>query len=150
MPSFQLRPYRADDEDASIALWLETWRQAYPSINFDARVDWWRARWRDELVPIAQIVVAEQDNALIGFVTIDGTGYLDQLVVSPSQWGSPVSGALVDEAKRLSPAGVTLKVNADNFRAIRFYERNGFKKTGDEVNSSGRAVDLMAWSASPL
>jgi putative acetyltransferase len=146
MPSFQLRPYRADDEDASIALWLETWRQAYPSINFDARVDWWRARWRDELVPVAQIVVAEQDNALIGFVTIDGTGYLDQLVVSPSQWGSPVSGALVDEAKRLSPAGVTLKVNADNFRAIKFYERNGFKKTGDEVNSSGRAVDLMAWT----
>lgn len=146
MPSFQLRPYRADDEDASIALWLETWRQAYPAINFDARVDWWRARWRNELVPVAQIVVAEQDNALIGFVTIDGTGYLDQLVVSPAQWGSPVSGALVDEAKRLSPAGVTLKVNADNFRAIRFYERNGFRKTGDEVNSSGRVVDLMEWS----
>jgi putative acetyltransferase len=146
MPSFQLRPYRADDEDASIALWLETWRQAYPSINFDARVDWWRERWRNELVPVAQIVVAEQDNALIGFVTIDSKGYLDQLVVSPSQWGSPVSRALMDEAKRLSPAGVTLKVNADNFRAIRFYERNGFRKTGDEVNSSGRAVDLMEWS----
>jgi putative acetyltransferase len=146
MPSFQLRPYRADDEDASIALWLETWRQAYPTINFDARVDWWRARWCNELVPVAQIVVAEQDNALIGFVTIDGTGYLDQLVVSPSQWGSLVSGALVDEAKRLSPARVTLKVNADNARAIKFYKRNGFKKTGDEVNSSGRTVDLMEWS----
>ena len=144
-PAFHLRPYRASDEDASIALWLETWRQAYPSIDFDKRVEWWRERWRTELVPVAQIVVAEQDGALIGFVTIDGTGYLDQLVVSPSQWGSPVSGSLVDEAKRLSPSGVTLKVNADNFRAIRFYERNGFAKTGEEVNSSGRAVWMMAW-----
>jgi putative acetyltransferase len=145
--AFQLRPYRESDEDASIALWLETWRQAYPSINFDARVDWWRARWRQELVPVAQIVVAEQNNALIGFVTIDGTGYLDQLVVSPTQWGTNVSRALVDEAKRLSPDGVTLKVNADNVRAIKFYERNGFVRTGEEVNSSERAVLLMAWKA---
>jgi putative acetyltransferase len=143
---YRLRPYATADEDASIALWLETWRQAYPSIDFDARVDWWRERWRTELVPLAQIVVAEQDDALIGFVTIDGTGYLDQLVVSPAQWGSSISRALVDEAKRLSPGGVTLKVNADNVRAIRFYERNGFAKTGEEVNSSGRAVWMMAWT----
>jgi putative acetyltransferase len=143
--AFQLRSYRESDEDSSIALWLETWRQAYPSINFDARVDWWRNRWRTELVPVAQIVIAEQDGALVGFVTIDGTGYLDQLVVSPAQWGSDVSRALVDDAKRLSPNGVTLKVNADNIRAIKFYMRNGFVKTGDEVNTSGRAVDLMEW-----
>jgi putative acetyltransferase len=143
--AFQLRSYRESDEDSSIALWLETWRQAYPSINFDARVDWWRERWRTELVPVAQIVVAEQNGAMVGFVTIDGTGYLDQLVVSPAQWGSDVSRALVDETKRLSPTGVTLKVNADNIRAIKFYARNGFVKTGDEVNTSGRAVDLMEW-----
>jgi putative acetyltransferase len=143
--AFQLRSYRESDEDSSIALWLETWRQAYPSINFDARVDWWRERWRTELVPVAQIVVAEQNGAMVGFVTIDGTGYLDQLVVSPAQWGSDVSRALVDETKRLSPTGVTLKVNADNARAIKFYVRNGFVKTGDEVNTSGRAVDLMEW-----
>jgi putative acetyltransferase len=142
----ELRRYRTSDEDAAIALWLETWRKAYPSIDFDARVDWWRERWRTELVPVAQIVVAEQDGALIGFVTIDDTGYLDQLVVSPAQWGTNVSKALVDEAKRRSPGGVTLKVNADNLRAIRFYERNGFAKTGEEVNSSERAVWLMAWT----
>jgi putative acetyltransferase len=143
--AFQLRPYRQTDEDAAIALWLATWQQAYPSIDFAARVAWWRERWRNELVPAAQIVIAEQAEELIGFVTIDGAGYLDQLVVSPAQWGTDVSKMLVDEAKRLSPGGVTLKVNADNFRAIRFYERNGFIKTGEEVNSSGRAVDLMAW-----
>ena len=144
--TFTLRPYRQSDEDTSIALWLETWRQAYPSINFDARVDWWRDRWRTELVPLAQIVVAEQDAALVGFVTIDASGYLDQLVVGPAHWGSSVATALVDEAKRLSPTGVTLKVNADNARAIRFYTRQGFVKTGEEVNASARAVDVMAWA----
>lgn len=143
--TFALRPYRAEDEDASIALWLETWTLAYPAIDFDKRVDWWRERWRSELVPVAQIVVAEQDGALVGFVTIDDTGYLDQLVVGPAQWGSDVARLLMDEAKRLSPDGVTLKVNADNARAIKFYIRNGFAKTGDEVNSSNRAVDVMEW-----
>lgn len=142
----ELRRYRTSDENAAIALWLETWRKAYPSIDFDARVDWWRARWRDELVPLAEIVVAEQDGAVVGFVTIDATGYLDQLVVSPAQWGTDISRRLVDEAKRLSPGGVTLKVNADNIRAIRFYARNGFLRTGEEVNSSARAVLLMAWN----
>ena len=143
---FDLRPYRAADEDASIALWQQTWQQAYPSIDFASRVPWWRERWRNELVPNAQIIVAEQANVLIGFVTIDKSGYLDQLVVSPDHWGSELANALVDQAKRLSPAGVTLLVNKDNARAIRFYERNGFTHAGEDVNpTSGRPVLKMAW-----
>ncbi|MBT1512288.1 GNAT family N-acetyltransferase [Bradyrhizobium sp. SRL28] len=145
---FTLRPYRAEDEDAAIELWRLTWQQAYPAIDFTARVAWWRERWRNELVPNAAIVVAEHADALIGFVTIDGSGYLDQLVVGPDHWGSKLAGALVDEAKRLSPDGVTLLVNKDNTRAIRFYERNGFVHAGEDVNpTSGRAVLKMRWKA---
>jgi len=146
--AFQLRPYRAEDEDAAIELWRLTWQQAYPSIDFTARVAWWRERWRNELVANAAIIVAEQADALVGFVTIDGTGYLDQLVVGPGHWGSPLATSLVDEAKRLSPNGVTLLVNKDNTRAIRFYERNGFVHAGEDVNpTSGRAVLKMRWKA---
>jgi putative acetyltransferase len=145
---FHLRPYRADDEDAAIALWLATWQRAYPSIDFAARVPWWRERWRDELVPNAAIMVAEQSGALVGFVTIDATGYLDQLVVAPDQWGSELGNALVAEAKRLSPDCIALLVNADNARAIRFYARNGFVHAGEDVNpTSGRPVLRMEWKA---
>jgi putative acetyltransferase len=143
---YHLRPYRADDEDAAIALWLATWQQAYPDIDFAARVPWWRERWRGELVPNAAVIVAEQSTGLIGFVTIDLKGYLDQLVVSPEHWGSDLGNALVNEAKRLSPDGITLLVNTDNARAIRFYERNGFVQAGGDVNpTSGRLVLRMAW-----
>ena len=145
--AFQLRPYRADDEDAAIALWLETWQKAYPEIDFSARVTWWRERWRGELVPNAAIIVAEQANTLAGFVTIDASGYLDQLVVAPDRWGSELADALVDEAKRRSPKRVTLLVNKDNTRAIRFYQRNGFVHAGDDVNpTSGRPVLRMTWT----
>jgi putative acetyltransferase len=145
---FHLRRYRAGDEDAAISLWQSTWQQAYPSIDFAARTTWWRERWRGELVPNAAIVIAEQAGALIGFVTIDATGYLDQLVVAPDHWGTELGNALVDEAKRLSPDGITLLVNTDNARAIRFYERNGFVRAGDDVNpTSGRPVLKMEWKA---
>jgi putative acetyltransferase len=144
--AFQLRPYRADDEDAAIALWCETWQQAYPDIDFAARVTWWRERWRNELVREASIVVAERLGALIGFVTIDRSGYLDQLVVGIDHWGSDLGNTLVAEAKRLSPDRITLKVNADNARAIRFYRRNGFVNAGEDVNpTSGRPVLWMEW-----
>ena len=147
MPSaFHLRPYRDEDEDAAISLWQHTWQEAYPSIDFAARVTWWRERWRKEIVPDAAIIVAEQPGKLVGFVTIEATGYLDQLVVAPDLWGAELGNALVDEAKRLSPDGITLLVNTDNARAIRFYERNGFVHAGNDVNpTSGRPVLRMQW-----
>jgi putative acetyltransferase len=144
--AFQLRPYRADDEDAAIALWCETWQQAYPGIDFAARLPWWRERWRNELVREASIVVAEKLGALVGFVTIARSGYLDQLVVGTNHWGSNLGNTLIAEAKRLSPDGITLKVNTDNARAIRFYQKNGFVHAGEDVNpTSGRPVLRMAW-----
>ena len=145
-PSFTLRPYRDDDEDAAIALWCETWQRAYPNIDFAARVPWWRERWRSELVPNAAIIVAEQSGAMVGFVTIDTRAYLDQLVVAPGLWGSKLADELVDEAKRLSPDCITLLVNDDNARAIRFYQRNGFFQAGKDINpTSGRPVLKMLW-----
>jgi putative acetyltransferase len=143
---FHLRPYRAEDEDAAIALWRETWQRAYPEIDFGARVNWWRERWRTELVPNAAIIVAEAAGAPVGFVTIDASGYLDQLVVAPERWGSALAAELVNEAKRRSPDRITLLVNKDNARAIRFYARNGFVHAGEDVNpTSGRPVLKMEW-----
>ena len=143
----RLRPYTAADEDAAIELWRRTWAHHFPHIDFNARVAWWRERWRQELIPVAHVVVAERDGALIGFVTVDPAMlYLDQLVVAPEYWGSGVSDALVDEAKRLSPKGLELMVNKDNARAIRFYEKHGFGFAGEDKNPfSGIPVNRMSW-----
>ena len=142
-----LRPYAPADEDAAIELWRRTWQQHYPHLDFTARLSWWRERWRNELVPVATIALAESDGALVGFVTVDAkTRYLDQIVVAPEAWGSEVAAALVAEARRISPAGLDLKVNADNARAIRFYEKHGFVISGDDVNErSGALVHVMSW-----
>lgn len=142
-----LRPYMPADQEATIELWRRTWQAAYPNIDFAARTEWWRARWRDELLPVATVTVAEADGAMIGFVTVDPTtGYLDQIVIAPEAWGSGGAQALVAEAKRIAPTGLDLHVNADNARAIRFYEKHGFVIAGPDKNPiSGKPVFKMSW-----
>jgi putative acetyltransferase len=142
-----LRPYTAADEDTAIELWRRTWQQHYPHLDFNARLDWWRARWRTELVPVASIVIAEMSGAMAGFVTVDPkTMYLDQIVVAPEHWGADIALTLLAEAKRISPRGLDLLVNKDNARAIRFYEKRGFVYAGDDKNPvSGIAVNRMTW-----
>jgi putative acetyltransferase len=145
--AFTLRPYRAADEEPAIELWRRTWQIAYPDLDFTARLAWWRERWRNELVATATITVALAADQMVGFVTVDPkTLYLDQIVVAPEAWGSRIADALIAEARRLSPAGLDLAVNADNGRAIRFYEKQGFVFSGSDVNPrSGAPVHKMAW-----
>ena len=148
MTALTLRPYVPADEDAAIELWRRTWARHYPHIDFNARVAWWRERWRQELIPAAHVVVAEMDGVPVGFVTVDrNTKYLDQIVVAPEHWGGGIARALLDEAKRLSPSGLELLVNKDNARAIRFYEKHGFAYSGEDKNPvSGIAVNRMTWA----
>ena len=148
-PALNVRPYTAADEDVAIELWQRTWQQHYPHIDFAERVEWWRERWRNELVPQARILIAEMDGVIEGFVTVDPrSGYLDQIVVAPEFWGSNVASLLLDAAKKIAPGRIELLVNTDNGRAIAFYEKNGFDMAGDDVNPvSGRPVYRMRWQA---
>jgi putative acetyltransferase len=143
-----LRPYDPRDEDAAVALWLRTWQAAYPQLDFAERLDWWRERWRNELVASADIVIAEAAGEMIGFVTVDPrSAYLDQIVVAPEHWASGIGAALIAVAKQLSPAGLALDVNTDNARAIRFYDKQGFYISGAGVNPiSGKPVHRMRWT----
>ena len=145
--AFTLRGYEPGDEEDAITLWLRTWQTAYPLLDFEARLDWWRARWRHELVPAAQIVIAESGGEMVGFATVDPkTLYLDQIVVATGRWATGVGAALLAEAKRLSPQGLDLNVNTDNARAIAFYGKHGFSVTGHGVNPiSRKAVHRMSW-----
>jgi putative acetyltransferase len=143
-----LRPYEPQDEAAAITLWLRTWQTAYPELDFAARLDWWRERWRSELVKSADIVIAEAAGEIVGFVTVDPrTGYLDQIVVAPEHWAAGIGSALIAVAKELSPTGIELDVNTDNAQALRFYDKQGFSISGAGVNPiSGKPVHRMRWT----
>lgn len=149
MGGIALRPYRLDDLESALDLWRRAWNAAMPEIDFSARMDWWRDRWTNELVKNNRVTVADMDGELIGFVVIDEkSGYLDQIVVEPKLWGSGAAKKLLDEAKRISPRGITLDVNQNNLRAIRSYEREKFVRTGEGKNPiSGKPIWHYAWKA---
>lgn len=146
----RLRPYHADDLDPAIALWLEAWQATFAEIDFTARLPWWRARWQNELLPVGEVIVAEDaSHRLVGFVVLTpATGYLDQLVVAPALWGKGLARRLLAYAKGRCPDGVELHVNQSNARALRFYEREGFRVAGEDVNPlSGLATYRMRWES---
>ena len=89
MMPLTLRPYTPADEDAAIELWRRTWAQHYPHIDFNARVVWWRERWRQELVPVARVVVAEIETP-----------------ESPHTPLIPVHGSGLQPARAQAPAGI--------------------------------------------
>jgi len=135
---------------AMVDRWVEAWAKAYPAIDFAAR----RAWFCDRIAALAQsgtaVLVATDGDEVAGFVTVDpATGWIDQMLAGLAHQGTGVAAMLMEAAKRLRPAGLTLDVNADNARAIAFYRRQGFERTGGRVNEQGRAIDLMAWQPPP-
>lgn len=146
-PDLVLRVYAAGDEAAAIELWRRSWQAAYPDIDFGERLAWWTERWRTDTVVASTVIVAERNGDLVGFLTINPeSGYLDQLVVAPEEWGSGIAAELMREGFRLSPRGIDLHVNQDNARAIRFYQKHGFAMIAESVNPrSGFPVYLMRW-----
>jgi putative acetyltransferase len=150
--AWSLRDHAEADLPALVDLWVAAWRETGFTIDFDARREWLRNHLRTLSGQGAAIVVGlDAEGAPAGFVTIDAkTGYLDQLCVAPSERGSGLARALLDEAKRRSPGAVELEVNEANARALRFYEREGFAAVSRGVSTlSGLPTLKMRWKATP-
>ena len=142
-----LRFYEDADQDAVLELWQRAWEKTFSDIDFHERLETTFGQyWRAVIIPSAEIILAEEQGTVAGVVTIDPkTHYLDQLFVAPEYWGSTVAEVLLTEARRLSPSGVDLKVNARNHRAVRFYEKHGFVKIASSDADSRVSVDTMQW-----
>lgn len=141
---------RADSDTASLVdLWVASWREAMPNIDFSARRQWFCAHLQ-ALEAAGAVTICGFDAAgrLLGFVTLDpASGYLDQIAVAPQAKGGGAAGLLLNAARRLSPQGLVLEVNQDNPRALGFYEREGFETIAAGVNpASGLKTWRLRWS----
>jgi putative acetyltransferase len=147
-----LRAFAEIDLTALIDVWAAAWSATGLPVDFEARRAWIDDRLRTLRAAGAEIVVGlDASDKPAGFVTIDpNSGYLDQLCVAPTERGSGLASALLNEAKRRSPGVVELDVNEANSRARRFYEREGFSIVGGGVSPhSGLPTLKMRWRAEP-
>jgi GNAT superfamily N-acetyltransferase len=135
-----------DDAERLAHLHLDVWDDAYTGLMPQGILDDRRekaaervARWRDILSTRAQPNwLAEDTDGLVGFSCagpgrdndVDIELELYALYVRAAYWGSGVGYALFEIA--VGDRACYLWVLAGNERAIRFYERQGFRLDGTE------------------
>ena len=141
-----LRAVPLEDLPRLTDMWVESWSSLGLEIDFEARRAWLPEHLQS-LVAGGAALIGAYAPALAGFVTINpATGWLDQICVAPQYQGGGAALALMNEAKRLAHHFVELDVIEVNSRAIRFYEREGFKTIGFGVSPrSGLKTRLMRW-----
>jgi putative acetyltransferase len=140
------RSIQAQDMPELVSLWVKSWQETMPEIDFESR----RPAFQELMQQHRQngySVDGLFDDALLGFIAFHPvTGDLDQICVGVNAKGTSAALKLLNHAKSLSPKGLTLKVNVANARAVRFYEREGFVRTGEGVNpQSGLAIYHYRW-----
>lgn len=117
--------------------WLEIWK---PQLTFNPEYFEQNESW-----------VAETDDTRIAFYTVqekDGSGWLENLWVSPEFIGKGVGKSLFWHAAELSRQRgcKTLQLEADP-NAVGFYEKMGMYKIGErhsEVEGQPRILPIMA------
>jgi putative acetyltransferase len=146
---FRFADYAATDLPELLDLWVASWSEVYAQIDFDERRPWFTghvASWLRE-GGLCRVTRDSASGRMAGFILINPrTRLLNQICVGIPWKGRGVAVLLLEEARRLSPGEVRLDVNAMNHRAIRFYERQGFAKTGEGVNPrSGLPIFHYRW-----
>lgn len=126
------RPLNVKDHPALINLWVKSWQQALPQIDFEARREWFTVYLpKLEEQGFKLLGAFDQNQPLLGFVAIHPqTHILDQIAVSIKAKGQNIGAELIKSAKLISPQKIILTVNTDNSRAIAFYKKHGFVESG--------------------
>lgn len=107
-----------------------------------------KAYFRNVVFEECQVWVVETNGALVGFCAFR-EDWIDHLYLLPSHVGMRLGEALLNRAKETHHF-LQLWVFQENSRAIRFYERHGFRKVKetDGSQSEEKLPDaLYSWQA---
>ena len=168
MSESRVRAAQQSDVEALAALAAETFPMACPpeitdkDIAIFVETNLSPERFRAHLdAPLHAVLVHETDEGLDGYllmmagddflpdpsfgVTHLPAAYLSKCYVRLGSHGGAVSGALLDEAKRIAAddlhvASIWLNTSQDNIRARRFYEKHGFVRVGVKTMPVGDHV----------
>jgi len=140
-----IRPMEARDIERVGAIRLAASIQAHDFVP----AEFWRSDHHvmlEEILPKATGFVHGSGKEIDGFLMVRD-GAIGCLFVDPPSQRRGIGRTLLDHAKRLHET-LTLTVYAENPGARRFYERQGFRATGEGTCPyTGRPEIAMRWSA---
>jgi GNAT superfamily N-acetyltransferase len=139
--------------EVHVQTWQAAYRHAFPPEVLDSlSVDEREAQWREWIEDEATVTwVAEMQGRVVGFASVgpsgteEGAGELYAIYVLPEARGSGAAPELMAAVKAwftsAGYAGAMLWVLADNPRARRFYEREGWRADGTRIETM-RGVEI--------
>ncbi|WP_420916505.1 GNAT family N-acetyltransferase [Paenibacillus thiaminolyticus] len=91
------------------------------------------------------ILLAEEDNHILGFASLYlPDNFIHNLFVHPDFLGKGIGGMLLDASIAQMNPPVRLKCVSENHNAMKFYEKNGWKKVVEE-GKPGEKYWVMAY-----
>ena len=108
-----------------------------------------RAFFAERVLPEQDVLVAEEDGRIVGFVAMSSRGFVEHMYVEPSRLRRGIGTALLDRVKLSMPNGFRLWVFQQNEPARRFYERHGLvliEETDGSSNEERTPDALYEWS----
>jgi putative acetyltransferase len=137
-----IRPATPADFDDLFDIWLASVRVSHSFLS-ESEIQALAPLVREAALPNLELWVLQlADGKPVGFFGLDGTK-LEALFIAPDHQGQGGGKMLVEFARKLK-GPLTVDVNEQNPKAIAFYERNGFIRTGrSETDSGGRPYPLL-------
>jgi len=151
----QIRQAAPEDLEAVSGLLAATWHDTYDPLIGHEKVTEITSAWhsvetlRPQLhLPATSFLVAEVHGGLVGHLFANGQSppvlSISRLYVLPSRQRSGIGTQLLASAIRRHPEVelVTLEVQADNAKAMKFYTREGFRPAGERMEQGLRHIRM--------
>jgi putative acetyltransferase len=138
-PTLSIRPYRPDDLDAVIRIFLTAIRETAAKDYDRAQIDAWAQADRDMWAkrrlsrPTWVAVVGAKP---VGFTDLEPDGHLDMMFVHPAHQHTGVATALLERVEAAARAqGLSRLFTEASITARPFFERRGFRLLAAQVVS---------------
>lgn len=152
----EIRNATLGDIDDIVLIQAKTWMDSYASEEHgitkdDLRSIDWNAKapgWRHMIMsPDYEVLVAAEDSTIVAFATLDNTAEpkLDSLYVLSEYQGNEIGSRLLRSVMN-GLQSVALQVASYNAKAIGFYEKFGFVRTGirsSYILPSGKSIPTI-------
>lgn len=138
-----IRPFKEDDTEEVIRVWLEASIQAH---HFIPRAFWESAAedMRTLYLPLSDEIVLHIDDVsgrVDAFLAFTGS-FLAALFVEPAAQGVGLGSRLFNIARRMHP-DLALCVYKENRKAVAFYQNRGLTVLGERMEKKTGQMELM-------
>ncbi|AGL00765.1 N-acetyltransferase [Desulfoscipio gibsoniae] len=138
-----IRRFKIDELDIVMKIWLESNIEAHDFIS----KSYWQGNYEvvKEMLPNATIFIYEDNSIIQGFVGLI-EGYIAGIFINASSRSQGIGKALLDYVKA-NRSELSLQVYKKNARAVKFYLREDFAVSKEQIDENTGEVELiMNWT----